>query len=654
MSWLRNRPRGGWRAAITLSMAIGLLAPVWAPAPAGAQALLPATATAAPEETVLYHQVSLDRDGAQWQQTEDLLARVGVPDALDIFEEEILAEGARNGDFTQADLDALLGGEMAVVVTPPAVEHFRAMMALMEQMGGRYGDRDDKDGMGMAGTPVARDPGMIGTPMAGAPAIGGPVGVAAVLMPGDADAAWDYVQRQFDAVAADGETDVQVESYNGSDLLVIEGLKGPHGRGDKDGRKKDKDKTGRMGGYPLQAEYGLVAARAGAFIVAGMNRDDVTAIVDVINGEAASLAESREAQRVRAQLPAQLLSFTYLDGPALVEAIGPEMIEAWINASPGATMGEVEAYEGIGIGAQPVGFRFDSIAIPAEGATLPQAQVENNPDILATAEQAPADSFLFHAGAIPENAFAGAAYLISVAVNGAAMGEGWEGGPMMTAPPTAEEVQREIEQASATLGFNPQTDLIDLLGDEFIVFAGLPSISMGGFGWDAVAAITTTDEAALAETAQKIADQIERAGDDVGLSTREVDGGTVYVTGIPDMDEAPALEFGVVDGQLVFGSGSGIDDLVGDPDTSLAADEQFQEVMATLPSEAYRIGYVDLAQLVDLVNALMTMGQDETVPATPVASDAGSLENIRALGSVAFQKGDMAGASAVLYIAGGE
>lgn len=653
MSWLRNRRQGGWRPVAAIALVAGVLAPVWTAQPAVAQALLPATATAAPDSTILYHQVTLDRDGAQWQQTEELLARVGVPDALDTFEEELLAESGENGDFTQADLDALFGGEMAIVVTPPAVEYFMAMMATMEEMGEAYGNMDDMGEMGMDATPVAGDASTLGTPMAGMPAISGPIGVAAVLLPGDADAAWDYAQRQFDAAAAEGETTVQEESYNGAELLIIEGLKGDHG-GDGMDMDMDKDTDEWMGDYPLGAEHGLAAARAGAFIVAGMTREDVTAIVDVVNADTPSLAESQEARRVRAQLPAQLLSFTYVDGPALVEAIGRETIEAWINAYPGATIAEAEAFEGIGIGADPVGFHFDTIAIPAEGGTLPQAQVENNPDILATAEQAPANTFLFNAGALPENAFAGAAYLMATAVNGAMMGEDWESGPMMTTPPTAEEVQAEIEQATATLGFNPQTDLIDLLGDEFLVFAGLPSISMEGFGWDAVAAIATTDEAAMAETVEKISTKIEGAGEDVDLSTREVDGGTVYVAGIPDMDEAPALEFGVVDGQLVFGSGGGIDDLVGDPDDSLAADEQFQEVMATLPSEAYQIGYIDFSQLVTLVNALMSMGGDGAAMATPVAPAAGSPENIRALGAVAYKDGDMAGASAVLYIAGGE
>jgi hypothetical protein len=404
-----------------------------------------------------------------------------------------------------------------------------------------------------------------------------------------------------------------------------------------------------MAGVPMKTEHSLAAARAGAFIVVGATRDDVTGIVSVIQGNEPSLAESAEARRVRAQLPGQLLSFTYVDGPGLIEVVGPEMIEAWANAYPGANLGEAQAYEGIGIGAQPFGFRFDTIAIPAEGATLPQAQVANNPDILTTAEQAPANTFLFNAGALPENAYAGAAYFISTMVNTATSGEMTEGGPMMTAPPTAEEVQAEIEEASATLGFNPQTDLFDHLGNEFIVFATLPSIMMGGFSWDAVMAVTATDPSALAGTAQQIADLIAGADDTIAVDTRQVDGDTVHVVGIPGMDGAPNLEFGVVGGQAVIGSGTGIDDLVGDPADSLAADAQFQEVMALLPAESYDIAYVDLGQLVDLVVALLAMGQD--VSATPVAAGAGSPENIRALASASYAEGEMAGVTAVLYIA---
>src|SRR5918998_299512 len=122
-NWLRS----GWRMGVSLALLLALLVPVWGASPALAQGTLPETAAAAPDGTVFFHAFDLDRDGGQWQQTGALLEHVGLPNALELWEETVLEEGARKGDFTEADLDALLGGELALVVTPlageRAVEH---------------------------------------------------------------------------------------------------------------------------------------------------------------------------------------------------------------------------------------------------------------------------------------------------------------------------------------------------------------------------------------------------------------------------------------------------------------------------------------------------------------------------------------------------
>ena len=71
----------------------------------------------------------------------------------------MLERGARKGDFTEADLNALLGGELALVVTPVAVER------AMEHHEKRQQQGDD------AATPMAH-------------AWDEPVGVTTVLAPG--------------------------------------------------------------------------------------------------------------------------------------------------------------------------------------------------------------------------------------------------------------------------------------------------------------------------------------------------------------------------------------------------------------------------------------------------------------------------------------
>src|SRR5215208_2191879 len=128
---------------------------------------------------------------------------------------------------------------------------------------------------------------------------------------------------------------------------------------------------------------------------------------------------------------------------------------------------------------------------------------------------------------------------------------------------------------------------------------------MNGFGLDAVAAVTTSDPDTLNETTRKIAASIERAGAGADVSTREVDGNTIYVVSDPEMAEGPSLEFGVVDDQIVVATGAGIEDLVTEPAASLADDPQFQAVMGVLPSEYYQVAYVDIGQVVDMVTAML-------------------------------------------------
>ena len=118
MTVRHNWTRFAWPIGDDLALLLGLLVPAWIAPPVPAQGTLPETAAAAPEGTALFQVFDLDRDGEQWQQTDALLERVGLPDALELWEAGMLEAGARKGDFTQADLDALLGGELALVVTP--------------------------------------------------------------------------------------------------------------------------------------------------------------------------------------------------------------------------------------------------------------------------------------------------------------------------------------------------------------------------------------------------------------------------------------------------------------------------------------------------------------------------------------------------------
>ncbi len=385
-----------------------------------------------------------------------------------------------------------------------------------------------------------------------------------------------------------------------------------------------------------------------------MSQADVTEIIDVVDGTTDSLADSPEAQQVAADLPADALSFTYVNGAAILDALGERTVQKLQAMTSPAEQAVWQAHTGLAIGAVESGFRIDAVVVPGESGDLGSAAIANDPAIAAAAERVPAGTFLYQAGVVPENAFAGAAYMLALAVNGE-MADGKSQGGGLNQLPSEEEMEKEIATAAATLGFDPRSELFDLLGGEFIAFSSFPSFDMNGFGTDAVAAVTTSDPETLTETARKIAAAIERSGSGVDVSVRDVDGNTIYVVSDPKMAMGPSLEFGVVGDQVVVGTGGGIEDLMTEPTASLADDPQYQAVMDVLPSEYYQVSYVDIGQAGDVLTAMLGAIMERVLPAdagvaTPGPA-AGSPANIRALAAVSYQRGETAGSSVILYIA---
>ncbi len=677
MELTKTTKRALWRPLAAVALVTGLTAPLAVGDAALAQETLPAIAAAAPESSVLFHAMDLNRDGAQWQQTEALLARVGVPDALALWEEAILEESEGSGDVTQADLDALLGGEMAIAVLPAALELIAAMA--ME------GIESDTTFRAEDATPTAASEET-------------PLGVVAILRPGDPDAAWEYVEGQVADLAAQQDVVVEESSYGDAEVLLVPS-------GDKAGQAGTDAETAMdgmddwMGGHDMYGSGGFVTAYAGDYIVAAMTEADVTSVVDVIDGTSGSLADSPEAQSVAAELPAEVLSFTYINGQSILETLDPEVIAMLQTILMDVPVESLRSQAGVAISADDPGFRFDTITILNDAVDLDSITVENDPSVAAAAERAPAGTFGFQAGRIAESSFQGLPYALAQAINAGSGSGSLDEQPSMF--PTEEEMEAEIATAAATLEFDPQADLFDLLGDEFIAFTSFPSISFDNFGVDAVAAITTTDADALAETARKSAAWIERSAPNTDVSVRRVGEETVYVVSDSQTEGVPGIEFGVVGDQAVIGIGGGIEALMTPPADSLAGDAQFQTVMDLLPGEYYQVGYLDIGQAIDpiiMIAGVMGMmdGSDsadadlactdyETQELAQAAYDAdaaananldldfdgqacedafaaasgtpmtasGDPRNIRALGGVAFQQENVMGASAILYIADG-
>ena len=76
------------------------------------------TAEAAPADSVAYVVMTTDDKSEQWSLMNDLLGRIGVGDAL----QQQLSQELKDENGKPLPVDAFLGGEVAVVISKPAIE----------------------------------------------------------------------------------------------------------------------------------------------------------------------------------------------------------------------------------------------------------------------------------------------------------------------------------------------------------------------------------------------------------------------------------------------------------------------------------------------------------------------------------------------------
>jgi len=553
-----------------LGLVLGLLASAAGPLARGAAAQddagLPESAALVPDDALAYVSVDLDISNDQWAQTQELLTRLGYPDALPRLRSEILREaGLANGEVP-AD-DPLFGGEIAVVVTPAIVD---TVMAQIE----------------MAEAAMATAERAMATPVAGGATPAAefemrPVtGISVIFLPGDADAAWERVQE---LMAEDNGAETETVDYEGVEIETEPGT-------------------------------GAAIARLDDAIVFGSSQDDVEGIVDVANGDAEPIAGRDDLSDIRGRLANEALIFGYINGEEIGAAVPEEVTEGLLASMPQyAGLGDAiyEFDAGFVLHADDVGFRFDSVQVVPPDSPLIDLTAENS-EITAD-ERVAGDTFLFAAGNVPPGSFSGSALSVAQAVN-AATGETPD--PAMGDPFAAfdpEYVEEQIARAEETLGFNLQTELFDQLGGEFLFASSLPGFAAGGIDFDAIVAVGVEDEAVVAGSVARIARLIDNAGREnpemaVDVTTREVAGDRVYVL---QSDEVPGdfrAELGVVGGELLVGLGQGIDNYLEGPADTLADDPRYQAVVAELPEEKSSVFYLDIAQIVTLLETTGVVG----------------------------------------------
>lgn len=528
------------RLAISAAFLMGVSVPaVMGAAPAAAQSATVSFSTAdiTPADSVVYSVTTLDNQSDQWQLADQLLDRAGIGAALD----EAMADGLTDDNGQPLPLDAFLGGEVAIVLGSVVLDTLAE-----ESMGTADFDAMMGDGEGDA---QEADTGDLE-----------PEGFAAVLDARAPDTAWAGIRE----AALDGPS--EESTYEGTTIVYA-----PPAADEDD-------------------DEGMAAARVGDLILIATVPADLHPLIDTANGSTPNIASIPEFSAAQQALPAEFLSFTFVNSLADQE----------FDLGPFAAASEsliTDSYTAITVAADEPGFRFETVILPAEGATLPPAPA---PYASGLVDQAPGNAMLFTSSA--DLGATGTLDALGAVFIGLALGMG---DPSLTgvseSTPVAspeDAIAQQYESAAALLGVNLQTDLFHQLVGEY---GGWFAANESGDEFSGVFASNVADPATVSNALAQLSFLIQGAtGGESALTTRAVGGGEVYVI---ELDEAGStIEFGVVGDQFVIGSGDAIDRLESSGD-GLSGNAQYQAVMATLPAEGNGYFYVDLAQAMPLMEA---------------------------------------------------
>jgi Protein of unknown function (DUF3352) len=513
------------------------------------------TATVAPEDALAYVAFTLDDESEQWTQAAELLERAGLGPALEQVRQDLLADA--NADALP--LDAFLGGQGAFIITSPALD--AAAEAAGGLTGGLSGD------LGLEETPAAAD------------AAPEPTGVAFVLDARAPDTAFLGLAGALEDQATAAGAQVVESTYEGVEIRFAPADPGGDGT-DLALARLDNDLI-LLGGAPA----------------------DLEPVIDASAGSIPALADAAPFAQVRAALAGDFLLYGFVNGVAIAEAQTAEGGDPLGLGTAGTEITGLDQYTGVLVRSDPLGFRMETVNIAGEGSQLPPSAPNFDSELL---QRAPGEALFFlNATELGQTGVLDALGLIAILA-----ASGFTGGPVAT--PTAgtsqeEFIAQQYEQAASLLGFNIQTDLFrQFIGEYAIWVTSGPDLTTTS----ALFVSGVADPGTVVNALSQLTLLVQGAGGgETTVTTRQVDGSEVNVVDVAD-PAAPDVEYGVVGQQLLLGLGEAIDAFVTGPDEALADNDQYQEVMAALPPEHNGQLYVDLAQIIPLLQTAQAADED--------------------------------------------
>lgn len=556
---------------MVLSAALGVR-----PISVDAQDSMLSTATIAPESSLLYAALTLDTEADQFTRAQDLLERAGLSSILDQAFEDANAEAETSSDEM---LGPFLGGEVALVVTD---------LAISSTLMGTTSSAEDVDDPGDSdATPVAGEESQV-------------AGFALVVRASDPDAAYAQAQTLLEENADESGGSIEETNYEGVTIETVPDEFNP--------------------------TDGTAIARIGDFVVISSTAADIEPFIDVESGTTPPLADAEAFGAVQAELNDEFLLFAYIDGPTIKEAIESDPDGEAFSSLAGQDLAAFDAQTGLVVWADDPGFRLDTISIPIEGA----AELPTGGNFDPTYDdRVPDDTLLFVDG--QDLGASGAldviALLIAQSVNGEETGSGPEEG--VTPEEYAEE---QFAQAEETLGFNLQTEFVDLFTGEFALAVTVPDIAtlMAADGLFAIFLSGISDPETMTDSLTALtAFIVGTVSETTTIATRDQDGSEVTVISDASSGLPITVEYGAIDEEFLLGLGESIATVLEGPETSLADDQRYQDTMALLPSEHSSVTYVNLEELISLTQTLASFAgeSDDTASIDDASPECGEYDS---------------------------
>ncbi|MGI8963874.1 MAG: DUF3352 domain-containing protein [Thermomicrobiales bacterium] len=405
-----------------------------------------------------------------------------------------------------------------------------------------------------------------------------PDGWAIVLRPTNVDASFDFV---MDEMFGDESATAIESEYNGYTILTVPPI--------------DEFDTGAS-----------MAVVDDVIVVATMP-EDIEPVIDTVEGDLDPLSGHEPYTDVRGRLEADVVLAGFVNGPALLEAFNDQDPGALAVSAP-ELVSSLSAHQGFAFWADDAGFRLDSVAVPADGDSVPEAAEFE----AALASDVSADS-LFYAGGVDLDqnqtldALAIFAAQALLGIDPLAMAT-----PVANPESYADDLFAETE---ALFGFNLKTDLLDQMVGEW----GMAGTFSDVIGVEPVTDFIFVTELNDGETVEGVVATItnmiaSQPDDTIELSSRQVDGSDVTTVTSSEGGFVLTVEFGVVNNQLLIGVNQGLDIFVSGGVEALTDDATFRDTLSELPSDFSSLIYLNVQLLLPLIEDAIDAFSFSTIP----------------------------------------